>query len=410
MAVNQYTKTELEKQVARKVHKKSQQVELFDLPPDWKSYWWGMPRFENGDLHPQYTMTVSFMTKDDKLAFGKKLGIKINEATPGIWFPTQQRLKPGEYRYTGPKTDSRYPICIPSKGRADCQTTGKCLDKMGVNYRFFVEDNEYKKYCEHVGSEHVVKMPFHDLGKGSIPARNYIWEWAKEKKCKRHWTVDDNIQNWYRANHTRRLMVEGGGFFHAMEDFVDRYQNVAMAGPHHIGFCAVGHSKIDPVLWNSRVYSCILLDTSLPHRWRGRYNEDTDLSIRLLKDGYCTLLFHALMMKKGDTAGSKGHAMKGGNTDNVYNGGDHRLAFAQSLADQHPDVVKVVWRFNRWHHLVNYAPFARNTPVLKEGVTPVVLDNEYGMQLIRGEKYDEPEEEVETSAEEDFSDQEGFEE
>jgi SNF2 family DNA or RNA helicase len=52
--------------------------------------------------------------------------------------------------------------------------------------------------------------------------------------------------------------------------------------------------------------------------------------------------------------------MAGGNTDNVYNSGDHRRAFAESLEAQHPDVVKVVWKFNRWHHEVDYRPFKAN--------------------------------------------------
>ena len=75
--------------------------------------------------------------------------------------------------------------------------------------------------------------------------------------------------------------------------------------------------------------------------------------------------------------------MAGGNTDHVYNSGDHRLAFAQSLKDQHPDVVEVAWKFGRWHHEVNYKPFAGNRLRLRPGVVPVCEDNEYGMRLVR---------------------------
>jgi len=34
----------------------------------------------------------------------------------------------------------------------------------------------------------------------------------------------------------------------------------------------------------ARVMRCILIDNACRHRWRGRYNEDTDLSLRVLKD------------------------------------------------------------------------------------------------------------------------------
>lgn len=365
---------------------RKEKKKLFDLEPDWKDIWWGMPEFVIKDANPQFQIVMNFMTAEDVKDFAKKLGIKVSPTSNSAWWPEQQKLK-GEYAYSGPPTDSKYPICIPSKGRADCQTVSKRLDKLGVSYNFFVEETEEDWYCEHVGEENVVAMPFHDLGKGSIPARNYIWEWAKEREYRRHWCLDDNLQRFQRTNINRRLSVEGGGYFRAMEDFVDRFENIAMAGPHEIGFMPDrGGSKV-PYLFNSRIYSCILIDTNLPHRWRGKYNEDTDLSLRVLKDGYCTCLFRAFLMGKPSThsgsSNKKTGAMKGGNTDNVYNSEDYRMNFAKSLQKQHPDVVKIVWRYGRWHHLVNYAPFKKNKPILKKGIVPIKENNEYGMRLIR---------------------------
>ena len=341
-----------------------------------------MPSFSMEDARPQYKIAVNFMTAADVAEFAKKTGLQVTTQSDTCWFPAQERLN-GQFYYDGPKTNSRYPICVPSKGRAECQTTGKLLNRMGVSYQFFVEETEYDAYCEQLGESKVVKLPFHDLGQGSIPARNFIWEWAKDREYKRHWTVDDNITCFTRMTDNRRLVVRGGGYFRAIEDFVDRYENIALAGPHDQGFVKDRGDVRTPYLLNSRVYSCILIDTSLPHRWRGRFNEDTDLSLRVLKDGYCTILFHALLMNKPTTVGAKGTAMKGGNTDNVYNTGDHRRAFAESLKEQHPDVVEVVWKFNRWHHQVDYSPFKKNRLVLKPTVTPIAADNEYGMKLVR---------------------------
>jgi len=350
---------------------------------DWEKHWWGMPEFTMNDVSPQYQITMNFMTREDVIEFAKKAGLQITPKSKSAWFPPQERLK-GEIQYCGNKTDSKYPICIPSKGRADCQTTGKVLDKMGVSYKFFVEDIEYEEYVKYLGEDKVVKMPFNNLGQGSVPARNFLWEYCKERGYKRHWTVDDNIRGFYRLNNNRRIGVTGGGFFRAMEDFVDRYENIVMAGPHEQGFVPDREPTMTPYLLNSRIYSCILLDTSLPDRWRGRYNEDTDLSLRLLKQGKCTLLFRALLMDKGPTVGVKNSTpMKGGNTDNVYNTGDHRLAFAKSLEEQHPDVVKTVWKFGRWHHEVDYSPFKINKPIFKEGIVPIKENNEYGMYLAK---------------------------
>jgi hypothetical protein len=368
----------------KRIGREEIQESLFDSEPDWRAEWQGMPEFSNDDIRPQSRLMVNFLTPQDRSDFAEKLGVKLTPQTDTIWYPPQERLAGCEFYYEGEPTNNRYPVCIPSKGRADCQTTGKVLDGLGVSYRFFVEETEYDEYVRHLGAGKVVKMPFHDLGQGGVPARNFIWEWAKDHGHRRHWTVDDNITEFRRTHLTRRLRVTGGGFFNAMEDFVDRYENIAMAGPHHLGFVKVGWSDIPAYLLNTRVYSCILLDTSLPYRWRGRYNEDTDLSLRLLKDGYCTCVFAALLMNKMATVGVRNcEAMKGGNTDNVYNTGDHRLAFAQSLKDQHPDVVEVVWKFNRWHHQVNYAPFKKNMLIKKQGIViPKTVDN-YGMKLVR---------------------------
>jgi hypothetical protein len=369
--------------LARPTRPESPQADLFDRGTSWESEWWGMPHFSMGDARPQHKITVNFMTDNDVKEFAEKTGLPVTTRSDSCWFPHQEKLS-GEVYYDGPPTSSFYPVCIPSKGRADCQKTGKALARMGVSYKFFVEETEYDEYCKHVGAANVVKMPFHDLGQGSIPARNFIWEWAKERGHKRHWVMDDNIVCFTRMDNNRRLIVRGGGFFRAMEDFVDRYQNIVMAGPHDQGFVKDRGDVRWPYLLNSRVYSCILLDTSLPHRWRGRYNEDTDLSLRLLKDGYCTLLFHAMLMSKAPTVGVRGCTpMKGGNTDTVYAENDHRLAFAESLKEQHPDCVEVVWKFNRWHHQVDYSPFRGNRLKLKAGVVQSLASNDYGMRLVR---------------------------
>jgi len=353
--------------------------------PHWKDMWWGMPEFVMKDASPQRRIVMNFMTEEDVKEFAEKLGIRINKRTDSAWYPGQKPLEKNKFEYTGPPEDSKYPVCIPSKGRADVQTTGKLLDQLGVSYKFFVEETEAEEYIKHLGKNKVVVMPFHDLGRGSVPARNYIWEWCKKRGFKRHWTVDDNITTFTRCNHNRRLKVTGGGFFRAMEDFVDRYENIVMAGPHDQGFVRDRSPNHPPYLFNSRIYSCILLKTDLPHRWRGRYNEDTDLSLRLLKDGYCTLLFYVLLMNKGKTfdGGKTKGALKGGNTDNVYNTNDYRKSFAKSLQKQHPDVVDIVFKFNRWHHQVDYSKFKRNKPILKPDITPIKSNDEYGMKLIK---------------------------
>lgn len=247
---------------------------------------------------------------------------------------------------------------------------------MQVPYHIVIEPQEYDEYVKVIDPEKILVLPFSELGQGSIPARNWIWEHSISIGAERHWILDDNIEAFNRLNRNMKPEVETGAIFRAAEDFVDRYENVPLAGFNYYSFCKTT-DKVPPFYLNTRIYSCILIKNDLPYRWRGRYNEDTDLSLRVLKDGYCTILFNAFLAGKVTTM-----RMKGGNTDELY-ADDGRKKMAEALVELHPDVTKVVWKFKRWHHQVDYKQFKKNKLILKKGVTLLDINNEYGMVLKR---------------------------
>lgn len=271
---------------------------------------------------------------------------------------------------------TRYPIYIISKGRAKLQLTVRELTRMGADFKVCVEPQEFDEYAEQIGSERLVRLPFSNLGQGSIPARNWVWEDSIASGFARHWILDDNIEGFNRLNKNRKYPVKTDAIFRAAEDFTDRYENIGLSGMNYYSFCKTTDA-VPAFYTNTRIYSCILVNNSLPLRWRGKYNEDTDLSLRVLKLGMVTVLFNAFLCGKITSM-----RMKGGNTDNVYNDGTNRRAFAESLAEQHPDCAKVVWRFNRWHHHVDYRKFKKNKLVLRQGIHVGSGINEYGMQLV----------------------------
>ena len=57
---------------------------------------------------------------------------------------------------------------------------------------------------------------------GSGPARNACWEDSIERGAKRHWILDDNIQDFYRLHQNFRYRVKSPTYFRIMEDFVER--------------------------------------------------------------------------------------------------------------------------------------------------------------------------------------------
>lgn len=271
----------------------------------------------------------------------------------------------------------KYPIYVISKGRWESRLTSKALDSMNVPYSIVIEPQEYEEYARVIDKNKILVLPFSNLGQGSIPARNWVWEHSISIGAERHWILDDNIDGFIRLNRNRKIKVDSGVTFKCIEDFVDRYENVALAGMDYRYF-APERVKMAPYVTNTRIYSCILIKNDIPFRWRGKYNEDTDLSIRVLKENYVTILFKAFLCNKVGTL-----KMKGGNTDSIYNTGDKRREFAESLKEQHPEIVQVVWRYERWHHEVNYEPFKNNKLIKKEGLFVPDVVNNYGMVLIK---------------------------
>ncbi len=267
-----------------------------------------------------------------------------------------------------------YPVYVISKGRWESRKTVKALEKIKVPFSLVIEPQEYDQYSRVIDPQKILTLPFANLGLGSIPARNFVWDHAIKTGAFRHWILDDNIDGFYRLNHNLKTPVGSGTIFRCAEDFTDRFENVAISGFHYFMF-ASRKSKLPPFYRNTRIYSCILIRNDLPYAWRGRYNEDTDLSLRALKDGWCTILFSAFLARKQVTMQAKG-----GNTDELYKG-DGRLKMAQSLVEQHPDLVKITWKWDRWQHQVDYRPFKVNQLKLKEGLKIPEGINNYGMVL-----------------------------
>jgi len=285
-----------------------------------------------------------------------------------------------------------YPIYIVSKGRWESRLTSKALERINVPYKIIVEEQEKDLYASVISEEKILVLPKNYLqeyetcdelgntkGVGPGAARNFAWQHSIEMGAKRHWVMDDNIASFNRLNRNLMCKVSSGTIFRASEDFVDRYENVAIAGFNY-DFFAKAKEQIPPFVLNTRIYSLLLIKNDLPFRWRGRYNEDTDLSLRVLKAGMCTVQFNAFLQEKATT-----QTLKGGNTDEFY-AKEGTLPKSQMIADLHPDVAKVVWRFNRWHHHVDYRAFKKNKlQRIKNIYIPDVVNN-FGMKLVEIQK------------------------
>jgi len=284
----------------------------------------------------------------------------------------------------------QFPIYIVSKGRADSRYTSRALEVARVPYFIVVEEQEHAEYAKVIDPAKILVLDkayqrkydtFDDLGdtksKGPGPARNFAWDHSIAAGADWHWVMDDNIKGWYRLHENRKIFIGDGTAFACMEDFCLRYMNVAMAGPNYATFVPAKR-RFPPFILNTRIYSCNLIRNDTPFRWRGRYNEDTDLSLRMLKGGWCTIQFDAFLQRKTAT-----QMIKGGNTAEFY-AKEGTLAKSQMQVRMHPDVSRLRWAFGRVHHYVDYKPFQKTPLVRRRDIEWPTGVDDYGMVLKTG--------------------------
>ena len=278
----------------------------------------------------------------------------------------------------------RYPIYIPSKGRAKSSLTAHVFIKHGVPFHIVVEEPDVESYAEVFGEDRLLVLPFKDQG-SVVPARNWIKDHATEIGAERHWQFDDNIRyfyKWHRGG--ERIYCPSGPAIAAVEDFTDRYTNIAISGLEYGMF---GLKKQKPFVLNTRVYSSSLVLNSIPHRWRGRYNEDADICLQVLADGWCTVLICAFQIGKMPTM-----RIKGGNTTELYDETDGRLKMARALERQWPGVVKTKRRFGRPQHAIFDSWKRFDTPLIRKPDLKIdPTPNNYGLKLTRVRESDDPE-------------------
>ena len=313
-------------------------MEQLTLLPDeesWEEEWNGMPEYSvEKELKPEVTATFKFKTFEDFEVFKKSIkenlygGGKVfdgqqSKTEKNAWYPLKE--KSSNYIYeTEQSIHPQFPLFIVSKGRWKRNPTTRSLKEMGVDFRIICEREEYQNYSSLVEPEKIIVLPQKykneydlfwkddDPRTGPGPARNLAWDVSINEGYDFHWVLDDNIEAFEILNRNKKIKCLSGAFFKAQEDFVLKYENIAQAGPAYSFFVPASDARPAYKL-NTRIYSCLLIRNDLDVRWRGRYNEDTDLSLRLLKDKWCTVQFNAFLQAKRAT-----QTVKGGNTKEFY--------------------------------------------------------------------------------------------
>jgi hypothetical protein len=269
----------------------------------------------------------------------------------------------------------RYPVYIPSKGRANFCFTAKFFIEDGIDFKIVVEPAEYDNYKKVFGSDILLLLPENNLK--LLGSRLWIREHSIKNGFDRHWQFDDNIRWIYRRYQTKRIRCNAGIAIRACEDFTDRYTNIGISGMNYEMF-APDTGKMPPYQLNCHVYSASLISNRMPYKWRLYYNDDTDICLQVVTNNMCTVLFNAFLIKKMRTM-----TLKGGNTDDLYKA-DGRLKMARSLEAMWPEYVTTRYRYGRPQHVIKDSWRCFKTPLIRRpdldwDNLPAV--NNYGMTL-----------------------------
>ena len=366
----------------------------------WREHWTQseMPEFEQKEKRWEYfRVKVIIASKDEHIAFANLVRQHLTRKTKSIYFPqwTPAKLKEKKWVSDLPPNEKnpRYPVFIISRGRAFSRYTSKAFEEIGVPYIIVVEPRERDDYAHFIDESKILVLPYDtdpSAPTGPGRARNWCWDYSKQVlKSRRHWVFDDNITAFYRLHQNKRIKVGDGAMFRACEDFVDRYENVRVAGLQYRFFCAP-KSAYPAFVANTRIFSGLLIDNFGKRRWRGRYNEDVILSLDVLSDGDCTIQFNNLLQGKMGT-----QVLSGGNTDVFYHNEEldsfaerglhshyHSLGTLNKsvyLKQIYPELTEVVWRYGRVHHEADFSSFKQNQLKLKKGAKKV---KDYKLRLI----------------------------
>ena len=363
-------------------------------------HWKGMPEFEQEDsVWIYHSLIVIFDDANAYASFANLVRQHLSMSTKSIyypqWTPEKARNKKWVSSLPAKQLVPRYPIYIVSLGRANSRLTSKSLESMNVPYFIVVEPQQYDTYASVIDPNKILTLPYTTDPKnptGPGRARNWCRDHSIRTGFDRHWVMDDNIHGFYRLHMNHRYKVADGAIFRAAEDFVDRYENVLIAGFQYRFFCAQ-KSKYPPFVANTRIYSCLLIDNAMKFLWRERYNEDTILSLDVLESGNCTIQFNSFLQGKVGT-----QTMKGGNSEIFYDvegSADLKntkvknynpagtIQKSLNLKEIYPNVVEIVHKFGRVHHQVDYSKYKKNNQlVLKKRRKIKEATNNYGMELV----------------------------
>ncbi len=225
------------------------------------------------------------------------------------------------------KTQIKYPIYIPSKGRPNSLTANLLL-KHNIPFHIVVESQDFKAYKENYG-DLVIDLKGNNFG-CVTHARNFIKKHASGHEY--HWQIDDDIAGFLYVKNRKTLDQDPDRILGAVEKFINQYSNIGIAG---LGSSVFGRLIPEPYKINKFAYTTMLIRTDLKYQFSKGLEEDLDFNLQLLTNHWCSVVFNEYLFKWSTTG-----VRPGGYTELNANG--RRLVRQQNTIKKWPKLLKRV--------------------------------------------------------------------
>lgn len=291
----------------------------------------------NGKYELCYTAEIKYnkdLNNIFQISKQKYKNAKVSKSKNSVSITFEGYEKPNEkLEYVNINNDNNnttYPINVLSYGRYEKLKTCKYLVKSKINFYLWIEPCEYDLYIEHINrifnneeQKYITVMKseydYHLYNNGGTPMRNNILNYWNEKKIKRAWLLDDNINVYYRIHNGCKNKIYSSLVFKSVENYIENIEEYVGICSHNIG-ALVRQGYPRPVITeDTKHYSSLLLLTDNKFRFKHKYNEDIFISIDYLNSGLLNFCFTNNVFDK-NTSGKD----KGGNTNTIYKDGTNQ--------------------------------------------------------------------------------------
>lgn len=232
----------------------------------------------------------------------------------------------------------QYPVYIPSRGRAHYNLVTDLFDQDSIDYKIVVEPQDQEAYTAKYGADRVLVMDKNNQGIAYV--RNYMKQHATESGYDFHWQFDDDIRGFAVRRNGKSVRTNPRPLLAIVENSVNRFNNIGGAVIASMVY-AWGYDKKPPVIYNSTVYTAMLLNNHTRATFEPGIVEDTDYTLQLLAAGWVTLVFKRFGVETPVT-----ETMTGGNTDIEHT---RRYERNQALVEKWPGIFRNIQQSDgRW--------------------------------------------------------------